>query len=36
MVNIIDQIRKAAEYWVKMDQEPQGEIQEKWYECKKS
>jgi hypothetical protein len=34
--NNIDRIRKAAEYWVKMAQEPQWEIQEKWVECEKS
>ena len=26
----IDKIRKVVEYWVKMAQEPQQEIQEKW------
>jgi phosphopantothenate synthetase len=33
--NIIDRIRKVVEYWVKMAQEPQQEIQEKWADCKK-
>jgi hypothetical protein len=30
--NNINRIRKAVEYWVKMAQEPQREIQEKWTE----
>jgi hypothetical protein len=30
-----DQIRKAVKYWIKMAQEPQREIQEKWTECEK-
>jgi hypothetical protein len=34
--NSIDRIRKAIEYWVKMAQKPQQEIQEKWFECEKS
>jgi hypothetical protein len=34
--NNIDRIRKEAEYWVKMSQEPQWEIQEKWADCEKS
>jgi hypothetical protein len=33
--NNIDRIRKVAEYWVKMAQEPQQEIQEKWVDCEK-
>jgi hypothetical protein len=33
--NNIDQIRKVAEYWVKMAQEPQREIQEKWVIAKR-
>jgi hypothetical protein len=32
----IDQIRKAVEYWVKMAQEPQWEIQERWVDCERS
>jgi hypothetical protein len=31
--NNIDHIRKATEYWVKISQEPQLEIQEKWFDC---
>jgi hypothetical protein len=31
----IDWIRKAVEYWVKMAQEPQREIQEKWDDYEK-
>jgi hypothetical protein len=31
----IDQIRKAVKYWVKMAQEPQREIQEKWVDCER-
>jgi hypothetical protein len=34
--NNIDHIRKSAEYWVKMAQEPQREIQEKWVDCERS
>jgi hypothetical protein len=34
--NNIDQIIKVAKYWVKMAQEPQQDIQEKWADCKKS
>jgi hypothetical protein len=34
--NNIDHIRKYTEYWVKMAQEPQREIQEKWAYCKRS
>jgi hypothetical protein len=33
--NNIDWIKKVIEYWVKMTQEPQREIQEKWVDCKK-
>jgi hypothetical protein len=29
----IDRIKKSAEYWVRMAQEPHREIQEKWVEC---
>jgi hypothetical protein len=36
MDNNIDQIRKADKYWVKMAQEPQWEIQEKWIDCERS
>jgi hypothetical protein len=32
----IDHIRKLIKYWVKMDQEPHQEIQEKWAECERS
>jgi hypothetical protein len=32
----IDRTRKAVEYWVKMAQEPQQEIQEKWPDCERS
>jgi hypothetical protein len=31
----IDRIRKSVEYWVKMAQEPQREIQEKWVDCER-
>jgi hypothetical protein len=34
--NNIDRIRKAVEYWVKIAQEPQQEIQEKWVNCERS
>jgi hypothetical protein len=34
--NIIDRIRKLVEYWVKMAQEPQREIQDKWVDCERS
>jgi hypothetical protein len=34
--NNIDQIRKVVKYWVKMAQEPQREIQEKWVDCERS
>jgi hypothetical protein len=34
--NNIDEIRKAVEYWVKMAQEPQREIQEKWADSEKN
>jgi hypothetical protein len=34
--NIIDRIRKVTEYWVKMAQEPQREIQEKLVDCERS
>jgi hypothetical protein len=34
--NNIDQIRKVVEYWIKISQEPQREIQEKWANCEKS
>jgi hypothetical protein len=34
--NNIDRIRKVAKYWVKMAQEPQWEIQEKWVDCERS
>jgi hypothetical protein len=34
--NNIDRIRKVIEYWVKMAQEPQREIKEKWVECEKT
>jgi hypothetical protein len=33
--NNIDRIRKAVEYWVKMAQEHQREIQEKWANCER-
>ena len=29
----IDRIKKSAEYWVKMAQEPHRDIREKWAEC---
>jgi hypothetical protein len=31
----IDQVKKVVEYWVKMPQETQREIQEKWPKCEK-
>jgi hypothetical protein len=34
--NVIDSMRKATKYWVKMAEEPQREIQEKWDDCEKS
>jgi hypothetical protein len=34
--NNIYWISKVVEYWVKMAQEPQQEIQEKWVDCKRS
>jgi hypothetical protein len=34
--NNINRIRKSDKYWVKMAQEPQGEIQEKWANCERS
>jgi hypothetical protein len=34
--NNIDRIRKSVEYWVKMAQEPQQEIQEKGDDCEKN
>ena len=36
MDNTISRIRKAAEYWVSMVQEPQRKIQERWGECEKN
>jgi hypothetical protein len=32
----IDRIGKVVKYWVKMAQETQQEIQEKWVDCEKS
>jgi hypothetical protein len=32
----IDWIRKTTRYWVKMAQEPQQEIQNKWVDCERS